>query len=472
MATVTRKPNIQVIKKEERERKPFLRRVFNPWTLVVLGGLALIAICVFTFFYFKYSAIIDARLRGDVMIHTTGIYSTPRPLKVGGGTTLVSLKAYLDHLGYVDDSPKDQGGQPNSDNSHGGDSNRGRYLIRGSVAEIHVSHDADQSGNHQFPNLAVTFAKDGRAVTKISDLDTKRNYDSTQLEPELMTELSNEKHQKQKIVSFNDLPKDYVNATVAIEDRQFFEHVGINFRGVFRALWRDVGDSERHEGGSSITQQLIKNFFLTPERTFKRKAQEMMMAVVLETKLSKEQIFQLYANEVFMGQSGSYSINGVGEAASAYFNKDVVGLTLPESAFLAGIIRGPSLYSPYRDLDRAQGRRNQVLDAMVEAGFITADAAAAAKATPLKVQPKRSAMNTGAPYFVDYLQQQLSTQVVGLDESRQSYKVYTTIDMGLQQAADKAVNDTLAQLDKIFEHRKRDPIPAGTLQAALVAMNP
>jgi penicillin-binding protein 1B len=459
LGTVTRKLKTQVIKREEAQPKTIAQRLFTPLNIAIVASLGLIAMCVFTFFYFRYSAIINARLRGDVFIQTTGIYSAPRPLKVGTGTTLVSLKAYLDQLGYVE-SLKDS------------DSNRGQYIIRGSVVEIHTSHDAVVNGGRQFPDLAVTFTPNGRAVTKISDLDTKRNYESAQLEPEMMTEVSNDKRQKQKIVLFKDLPKDYVNATVAIEDRQFFEHSGINIRGVFRALWRDVGEGETREGGSSITQQLIKNFFLTPEKTYKRKLQEMMMALVLETKLSKEQIFQLYANEVYMGQSGSYSINGVGEAASAYFNKDVVNLSLPECAFLAGIIRGPSLYSPYRDPERAQARRNQVLDSMTEAGSITADVATAAKALPLNVQPKRSAMNTGAPYFVDYLQQQIASQLVGLDVARQSYRVYTTIDMGLQQAADRAVNETLTQLDKIFARRKKNPVPPGTLQAALVAMNP
>ena len=459
LQTVTRKPKIQVIKREEVQRKPILKRIFSPLNISIVAGLALIAGSIFTYFYFKYSAVIDARLRGDVFIQTTGIYSAPRPIKVGAGTTLSSLKAYLDQLGYVE-----SGADSNS--------NRGRYAIHGSVLDIHTSHDAFVNGALRFPNLAVTFAPGGKAISKIVDLDSKRSYESTQLEPEMMTEVSNEKRQKQKIVSFKDLPKDYVNAAVAIEDRQFFEHPGINFRGVFRAIWRDVGEGETKEGGSSITQQLIKNFFLTPERTYKRKLQEMMMALVLETKLSKEQIFQLYANEVYMGQSGSYSINGVGEAAQAYFNKDVVTLTLPECAFLAGLIRGPSLYSPYRDLERAQARRNQVLDSMADAGFITPDVASAAKAIVLKIQPKRSAMNTGAPYFVDYLQQQMATQLVGLDASRQSYRVYSTIDMGLQQAADKAVNDTLTQLDQIFAKRKKNPIPPGTLQAALVAMNP
>lgn len=427
--------------------------------LAILLILLLIVGSVFGFFYAKYARMIDARLRGDIVVRTTGIYAAPRTIRVSQGLTLASLKSYLDGIGYVESS-KDA------------DSSRGRYLIKGNTIDIRTSQNSVINGSRQFPNISIIFGAGGKGITKITDSDTKRNLDSSVLEPELVTAISNEKQrQKQKLVSFKDLPRDYVNAVVAIEDRQFFEHSGINYRGIARALLRDASEGQLQEGGSSITQQLVKNFFLTPERTWKRKVQEMMIAVVLETKLHKEGIFQLYSNEVYMGQSGSYSINGVGEAASAYFNKDVVNLTLPECAFLAGIIRGPSLYSPYRDPERAKSRRNQVLDSMVEAGFIPRDKAEQAKASELKIQAKHSALNSDAPYFVDYLQQQLVTELPTRDLSRQSYRVYTTIDMDLQRAADKAVNDTLTSLDQIFAKRKKNPVPPGTLQAALVALN-
>src|SRR5215510_3891771 len=458
LATVTRRPKTLVIKREVEPKKGLLRRIFNGYVLLALAVLLVIGGCVFAYFYTKYSAVIDARLRGDVMIRTTRMYAAPRPVRSGSGTTLQSMKAYLDSIGYVESTKE-------------ADASRGRYQIKGNTIDIRASSSAVIDRIQRFPNVAVTFGAGGRGISKITDLDTKRNYDQVELEPGLLTEVSNEKRQKQKIVSFKDLPKDFVNATLAIEDRQFFEHPGINFRGIFRALWRDVGEGETRQGGSSITQQLVKNFFLSPERTLRRKAQEMMMAVVLETKLSKEQIFQLYSNEIYMGQSGSYSINGVGEAASTYFNKDVVNLTLPECAFIAGIIRGPSLYSPYRDPEKAKARRNQVLDSMVESGFINREQAESAKASELKIQAKHSALNSDAPYFVDYLQQQLATELPTRDLARQSYRVYTTIDMDLQRAADKAVNDTLSSLDQIFAKRKIKPVPAGTLQAALVALN-
>jgi penicillin-binding protein 1B len=458
LVTVTQKPKTRVIQRHQ-PRPSLIRRLFTPLRLAILGVITLIFVSVFAFFYAKYARMIDARLRGDVIVRTTGIYAAPRTIRVSQAITLASLKSYLDGIGYVE-STKDA------------DANRGRYLIKGNTIDIRTSGAAVINGSRQFPNLTLVFGPGAKGITKITDIDTRRNLDSSLLEPELVTAISNEKQrQKQKLVSFKDLPKDYVNAVVAIEDRQFFEHSGINVRGIMRAVWRDANEGQLQEGGSSITQQLVKNFFLTPERTWKRKAQEMMIAVVLETKLHKEGIFQLYSNEVYMGQSGSYSINGVGEAASAYFNKDVVNLTLPECAFLAGIIRGPSLYSPYRDPQRAKSRRNQVLDSMVEAGLLPRDKAEQAMAAELKIQAKHSALNSDAPYFVDYLQQQLVNELPTRDLARQSYRVYTTIDMDLQRAADKAVNDTLASLDQIFAKRKKNPVPPGTLQGALVALN-
>ncbi|MGH9824901.1 MAG: transglycosylase domain-containing protein, partial [Blastocatellia bacterium] len=290
MATYTKKPvTVRVIKKQPERKRGFFRRfIFNRYTLSILAVLIIASVTVFGYFYYKYSAIIDARLHGAVLIRTTAIYAAPRPVRVGEPISLTSLKDYLDGIGYVQTTKE-------------ADSKRGRYLIKGSSMEIRTGHSAVINDVKQFPDITIAFAPNGKSISRIADLDTKRNYDSTQLEPGLLTEVSSDKRQKQKLVSFNDLPKDFVNATVSIEDREFFEHPGINFRGIFRAVVHDVGEGERLQGGSSITQQLIKNFFLTPEKTLKRKMQEMMMALVLETKLSKQQIFQLYANEVFMG---------------------------------------------------------------------------------------------------------------------------------------------------------------------------
>src|SRR5262249_50478900 len=215
----------------------------------ILGVLLLILGSIFAYFYSTYSALVDARLRGDVLIRTTGIYAAPRSVRPGNPMTLSSLKAYLDGLGYVE-STKDA------------DSKRGRYQVNGNTIEIHTSSDAVINSSRQFPNLLVTFGGGGKSITKLVDLDSKKNLESAFLEPEMLSAFSNdEKHQKQKVVSFKDLPKEYVDGVVAIEDRQFFEHAGINVRGVFRAIWRDANEGQLQQGGSSITQQLVKNFF-------------------------------------------------------------------------------------------------------------------------------------------------------------------------------------------------------------------
>ena len=191
------------------------------------------------------------------------------------------------------------------------------------------------------------------------------------------------------------------------------------------------------------------------------------MSVILETRLSKEQIFALYCNQVYLGQQAGFSINGFGEAAGAYFNKDVTNLTLPESAFLAGLIRSPNRYNPYHDLNTATSRRNQVLDSMVEAGAITREEAESAKAAPLQVAALKGRIDiSDAPYFADYVQNQLG-DLVGGSGSAEHLRIYTTVDMDLQRAAYAAVSKQLANLDKV-EKKRFEP---GTLQAALVAMN-
>src|SRR5438128_6604012 len=190
------------------------------------------------------------------------------------------------------------------------------------------------------------------------------------------------------------------------------------------------------------------------------------MSVILQTRLSKQEIFALYCNQVYLGQQSGFSINGFGEAASAYFNKDVTNLTLPESAFLAGLIRSPNRYNPFHDADTARARRNQVLESMAETGAITDEQAKQAEGTDLILAPAKGRIDiSDAPYFADYVQNQLGDLISG--EGADHLRIYTSIDMDLQRAAYTAVTKQLAALDKIEAKR----VPEGTLQAALVAMN-
>ena len=434
-------------------RKSLWRRIFKPWVLVFFGGLTLIALAIFGYYYVVFSGMIDARLKGgDVIARTTSIYAGPLRVEVGHPISKQELINHLDRIGYVDVSKN-------------GETNRGRYSAKGNDVEVTPGNDSSD-----FPHIRVTF--NGRSVEKLVNVNEKRALQAAFVEPELLTSVSGDKKEKRKIVEYNDLPKNLVNAILAAEDRDFFKHPGVNYKGLLRALLRDTQEGELRQGGSTITQQLAKNMFLTRERTLKRKLADIYLALILETRLTKQQIFTLYCNEVPMGQQGNYSVNGMGEASRVYFGKDVLNLNLSEAAFLAGLLRGTSYYSPYTHMDRAKARRNEVLDAMVKTEAISQDEADKAKAIDQKVLTKTVSSSAEAPYFLDYLDNYVTEALAGKDLSRTNYKVYSTVDMDLQRAADSAVRTQLAGIDKIFSSRKKNAIPPGTVQAALVALDP
>ncbi|HEX8844163.1 MAG TPA: PBP1A family penicillin-binding protein [Pyrinomonadaceae bacterium] len=436
-----------------------LRRIFRPPVVIALSLITATLIGILAYYWVIFSRRIDKLLSGDIYTRSAGIYAAPKQLFVGENLSVDDLVTYLKRVGYVEKSQQ-------------ADSSRGRYKIDGATVEVEPSADSMVDGQSIFPRLRVQFTNGGKGITGINDLQSNAKYERAQLEPELISSVAGQERSKRRVIGFKDLPKTLVNAIVATEDRSFFEHHGVNFRGIMRALFKRNSDPNSpiaQQGGSGITQQLVKNLLLSPERTLRRKLSEAYMSIILETRLNKEQIFELYCNQVYLGQQAGFSINGVGEAASAYFGKDVTALSLSESAFLAGLIRSPNRYNPYKELETATSRRNQVLDSMIETGAITSEQAAQAKAEPLKVAPTKGRVDASdAPYFADYVENQLG-DIIQEEGAAQHRRIYTTIDMDLQRAAYAAVTKQLDLLDKIFAKRK---IPPGTLQASLVAMNP
>jgi penicillin-binding protein 1B len=435
----------------------WVRRLTRPAVVIPVVFLTAIVVGLLGYYYYVFSGRIDRLLRGEVFTRSAGIYAAPKQLREGEQVSAEDLVARLKRAGYVERAAQ-------------ADDSRGRYEVKGASVEIEPSKDSTIDGARQFPHVRVQFARGGKSVASIQDLEGGGKLREAWLEPEQITSVSGPERTRRKVVGFNDLPPHLVKAIIVTEDRTFFDHYGINFRGILRALFRrldsDPNSPIARQGGSSITQQLVKNLLLSPERSPKRKVAEAYMSVIIETKLSKEQIFALYCNEAYLGQRAGFSIKGFGEASEAYFNKDVTALSLPEAAFLAGIIRSPNRYNPYRRPEVATERRNQVLQSMAEVGAITEVEAARAVATPLKVAPARGRIDVSeAPYFVDYAQQQLS-ELIGDHSSADRLRIYTTIDMDLQRAAYAAVVKQLAALDKVQSKR----FAPGTLQAALVAM--
>jgi penicillin-binding protein 1B len=435
-----------------------MRRLLSLPVIIPLVFLGTVVLGVLIYYWTVFSGRIDNLLAGEVFTRSAGIYAAPKQLRVGETVSEEELIAFLKRAGYVEKGQQ-------------GDSSRGRYVVNGLTVGIEPSQSAMLDGQRHFQNVRVNFGRNGKEITSLTEIDGSGRLERVLLEPELISSVTGRERAKRKVVGFSDLPPHLVKAITVTEDRSFFEHYGVNIRGILRALVRrydgDPTSPIARQGGSSITQQLVKNLLLSPERTLRRKIAEAYMSIILETRLSKEKIFELYANQVYLGQQAGFSINGFGEASDAYFNKDVTNLTVSEAAFLAGLIRSPNRYNPYHDIGTATARRNQVLDNLAETNSLPGDQVEAAKKETLKVATVKGRIDVSdAPYFADYVQNQLGDIIAGAG-SAEHLRIYTTIDMDLQRAAYAALTKQLAALDKV-QARRFEP---GTLQASLIAMN-
>ena len=344
---------------------------------------------VFWYLYVKYERVVDRRMSGEIFTNAAKIYARPRTVSVGEKMDAAEVAADLRRAGYG------EGGK-------GGDSPIGHYAFIGDAIQVMPGPQSF----HGADNAVIRF-RSGKVSSITETSGDRQELSGYELEPQLVTALfEGQDRSKRELIKFQDIPPVLVNAVLAIEDRRFFQHSGVNFYRLFEAALIDMREGRHGQGGSTITMQLSRGFFLTPEKTLKRKVTEIMIAVELEHKFSKQRIFEMYANQVYLGQRGSFTINGFGEAAHAYFNKDIKNLTLPEAALLAGMIQRPNYLSPYKNPKRALERRNLVLDSMVETGAITREQADRAKAAPLKLTtPNVEASD--APYFVDLVKDQL-----------------------------------------------------------------
>jgi penicillin-binding protein 1B len=429
--------------------------------LVAFIVLAVVAIGVFSYFYVKYERIIEARFHNPIFSNSAKIYAIPQTVHLGEEITPKEIASELRNAGYTNGES---------------DSKLGTYKLTKEAIEIDPGPDSYHS-----PEAAVIRVSDD----KVSSITGKGgDLQAYELEPVMITSLFDaEQRSKRQIVKYNQIPKVMVDAVVSIEDRRFFEHSGVNFVRMAEAFWGDVVHGRREQGGSTLTMQLARGFFLTPEKTIKRKLTEMLIAEELEQKLSKQQIFELYANWVDLGQRGSFTISGFAEASRAYFNKDLKDITLPEAALIAGIIQRPSYLSPYRHPERALERRNLVLAAMVENHAITPEQAEKAKATPLKLAPP-NVEASDAPYFVDLIRDTVINKLNEREVNDQQYRIYTTIDPQLQKAAAQAVETGMKLVDDQVTKRrtKRTRIgkgkyettvaPGPQAQVAMVVLDP
>ena len=404
---------------------------------------------VFAYYYVKYQKIVDAKMRGQIFNNAAKIYAAPYVVKDGGPLTISSVVSRLRKAGYSEVAE--------------------RY-----VSKIGTYHSTETSievkpgpESYHTAEGALIRVKDSK-VDRIASIGTGSELGSYELEPELITGLFDRQDRaKRRLITYEDMPKFLVDAIISIEDRRFFQHSGINFYRLAAAAVNDIiHPDRRRQGGGTLTMQLARQpgFFVGRERTgaagIRRKLAEMLIAVELEQRLSKKQILELYVNSADMGQRGSFDIRGFGEGAQAYFGKDIKTLTLPEAALLAGIVNGPSYYSPYRHPDRALERRNLVLESMFETGTITRQQADQAKATPLKLAPP-NVEASDAPYFVDMLRDQLLSTYSESDLNDRGYRIYTTLSPELQKFAADAIEIGMKQVDALVTKQRTKRIKVG-----------
>jgi penicillin-binding protein 1B len=423
--------------------------------LVAFTAVALVVITVGGYYYFKYRGVVDERLK-QPFANTAKIYAAPREVRPGQKLSVRLIANEMREAGYSADGA--------SQTSELGTYSEGVQTI--TVRPGPQSYHAQDSAAIRI-NAGV--------VASITD-DHGQPLASYELEPLLITGLSEDANRtKRRLISYGEIPPNLVQAVLAIEDRRFFEHGGVNYWRIMQAIFRDVISGRKQQGGSTLTMQLAKNFFLTPEKRFKRKLIEIVITFQLEHRFNKQQIFEMYANEMNLGQRGSFSIDGFGEASQAYFGKDVRQLDLAECAFLAGILQRPNYFNPFRHADRTIERRNLVLDSMVETGAITKDQAEQAKNEPLHLSAQ-SVDASEAPYFVDLVHDQLTQKLGERDFNHEGLRIYTSLDPDLQREATAAVESTVhvvdQQVDRLHARDKKRGIAYIYPQVALVALNP
>ncbi|MDO8462327.1 MAG: PBP1A family penicillin-binding protein [Deltaproteobacteria bacterium] len=312
----------------------------------------------------------------------------------------------------------------------------------------------------------------GPKVDQILRLDTKESLVTIKLEPELIASVFDEKTEDRTLIKLADIPKSLIDAIVTIEDERFYRHHGIDPQSILRAFLVDLIHGKLVQGGSTLTQQLVKNYFLTGKKSFVRKFNEIIMSLLLERRYTKEEILEAYLNEIYLGQRGAASVAGVGEGAHLFFSKEVSQLTLAESALLAGLIRSPGEYSPFRNPRKAAERRNFVLKEMMEKDLITKREFKEASREKIVLPALRKDLDR-APYFIDLVQAQLKEQFPLEKLRAEGHRIFTTLDLDWQRVAERAVREGLDALEqKIPVVKKRKEEEGKKLEAVLVAVTP
>ncbi len=373
----------------------------------------------------------------------TRIFADYTPIRPGAPLTSDDLLEKLDRLGYRQTNAARQPGQ---------------YVARKQGIDIYTREFHHPSGAYPAEAIHVEFGRNG--IETVTSLREARNVETAALEPELLTSILSDQLENRRPVALDQVPQSLQDAVVVTEDVRFWHHPGIDPLGMMRAVFRNIRAGEVAEGGSTLTQQLVKNYYLTSERTFKRKLVEAFMAVILDAKYSKKEILEAYLNDIYLGRNRSISILGVGEAAYFYFGKPVSEISVAQAATLAGMIRSPNNYSPFSDSQKSLERRNTVLVLMLRNRKIDQATYDKARAEPLPRKPFREKSGLGSiPYYVDRVLQEMDRDYGVKDVKGRGLAIYTAIDLNAQSTATETLDSSLHALEKSHPNLRRNDTP-------------
>ena len=405
--------------KPTSKKKGLLLRLFIVF-VVIAGGVIIYA-----------DAIITSKFDGKRWSIPAKVYSRALELFDGAELSVDQLRRELQWLNYRENF---------------GDIKRGSFRQRGDSFEISSRGFEFWDGRESAHYISLSIRNN--KIRRL-EVDGQRN-EVVRLEPVLIGGIYPAHNEDRVLVSFDQVPPKLVHALLAVEDRDFYDHWGISIRGIARALWTNVKTGAVKQGGSTLTQQLVKNFYLTSERTLTRKATEAAMSLLLEMHYDKDDILEAYMNEVYLGQSGKRAIHGFGLAGLFYFGQPLRELEMHQLALLAGLVKGASWYDPRRHPKRATGRRNQVLSLMFEQGYISEGENKRMSARPLDVIEKPMYEDEKYPAFLDLVKRQLHRDYHDEDLKSEGLRIFTTLDPGVQESLERSFSDTFASIDQQF----------------------
>ncbi|TEX43465.1 penicillin-binding protein 1B [Pseudomonas aeruginosa] len=417
----------------------------NKWLSWALK-LGLVGLVLLAGFAIYLDAVVQEKFSGRRWTIPAKVYARPLELFNGLKLSREDFLRELDALGYRREPSV---------------SGPGTVSVAASAVELNTRGFQFYEGAEPAQRVRVRF--NGNYVSGLSQANGKE-LAVARLEPLLIGGLYPAHHEDRILVKLDQVPTYLIDTLVAVEDRDFWNHHGVSLKSVARAVWVNTTAGQLRQGGSTLTQQLVKNFFLSNERSPSRKINEAMMAVLLELHYDKRDILESYLNEVFLGQDGQRAIHGFGLASQYFFSQPLAELKLDQVALLVGMVKGPSYFNPRRYPDRALARRNLVLDVLAEQGVATQQEVDAAKQRPLGVTRQGSMADSSYPAFLDLVKRQLRQDYRDEDLTEEGLRIFTSFDPILQEKAETSVNETLKRLSG----RKG----VDQVEAAMVVTNP